>query len=254
MPAPTGRSPPRPRGGPPDVRLLGGYFVFDSPDAALLVSLLPPLLHVRGVERLSTLVRLVGEEADEPRPGRDLVLTRLVEVLLIEALRSTQADDAPPGLLRGLADPRLAAAIRQMHGDPARAWTVAAAGGDGRALALGLLRPLHARGRPAADGVPPRLAHGARQDLLRRNDLGLAEIAERVGYGSASAFSTAFSRHVGQSAESICAPAIDRHVEVTSAVAPVSWKAHTSTSQYCMDSIRNQTRSFADVRTLRHTR
>src|SRR5678815_4342646 len=44
------------RGGRPDVRLLGGYFVFDSADAALLVSLLPALIHVRGVERLSVLV------------------------------------------------------------------------------------------------------------------------------------------------------------------------------------------------------
>ena len=90
------------RGGRPDVRLLGGWFVFDSPDTALLVSLLPSLVHVRGVERLSMLVRLVGEEASERRPGRDLVLTRLVEVLLIEALRATPGDDAPPGLVRGL--------------------------------------------------------------------------------------------------------------------------------------------------------
>ena len=92
------------RGGRPDVRLLGGWFVFDSPDSAVLVSLLPSLVHVRGIERLSVLVRLVGEEASERRSGRDLVLTRLVEVLLIEALRATPGEDAPPGLLRGLAD------------------------------------------------------------------------------------------------------------------------------------------------------
>ena len=54
------------------------YFVFDSPDSVLLVSLLPSLLHVRGVERFSVLVRLVGEEASERKSGRDLVLTRLV--------------------------------------------------------------------------------------------------------------------------------------------------------------------------------
>ncbi len=107
-------------GGPPDVRLLGGYFVFDSPDGALLSSLLPAVIHVRGSERLSTLVRLVGEESSEAAPGRELVLTRLVEVLLIEALRTTPAEDAPPGLLRGLADARLAPAIRQIHDDVAR--------------------------------------------------------------------------------------------------------------------------------------
>src|SRR6185503_12179682 len=113
------------RGGRPDVRLLGGWFAVDSPDAALLVSLLPALVHVRGAERLSVLVRLVGEEANEQRPGHDLVLTRLVEVLLIEALRATPGENAPPGLLRGLADARLAAALRQMHGQVAHSWTVA---------------------------------------------------------------------------------------------------------------------------------
>ena len=107
------------------MRLLGGYFVFDSPDAALLVSLLPALVHVRGAERLSVLVRLVGEESSERRSGRDLVLTRLVEVLLIEALRSSSGEDAPPGLLRGLADSQLAPAMREMHGQLARSWTVA---------------------------------------------------------------------------------------------------------------------------------
>src|SRR5260221_7374732 len=53
------------RGGRPDVRLLGGYFVFDSPDAALLVSLLPALVHVRGAPRLSILVLLLAEESSE---------------------------------------------------------------------------------------------------------------------------------------------------------------------------------------------
>ena len=107
------------RGGRPDVRMLGGWFAFDSPDATLLVSLLPSLVHVRGVERLSILVRLVGEEASERRAARDLVLTRLVEVLLIEALRATPGEDAPPGLLRGLADERLAPAIRRCTGNSA---------------------------------------------------------------------------------------------------------------------------------------
>ena len=35
------------------------------------------------------------------------------------------------------------------------------------------------------------------KELLRREEIGIAEVAERVGYGSASTFSTAFSRYVG---------------------------------------------------------
>ena len=187
------------RGGRPDVRLLGGYFVFDSPDAPLLVSLLPALLHVRGVERLSLLVKLVGEESIERRSGRDLVLARLVELLLIEALRSKPDDDTPPGLLRGLADMRLAAAIRHIHGDPARSWTVAQL-----AKKVALSRSAFFDRFSRAVGLPPmeyllawRMA--VAKNLLRHDDIGLAEVAERVGYSSASTFSTAFSRHVGQS-------------------------------------------------------
>jgi len=186
------------RGGPPDVRLLGGWFAFDSPDAALLVSLLPALVHVRGAERLSVLVRLVGEESSEQRPGRDLVLTRLVEVLLIEALRSTPGENAPPGLLRGLADTRLAAAMRQMHGQLARSWTVAQL-----AKTAALSRSAFFERFTRTVGLPPmeyllawRMA--VAKDLLRRHDFRLDEVAERVGYGSASTFSTAFSRHVGR--------------------------------------------------------
>jgi len=73
-PAPTGEVRHGTRGGRPDVRLLGGYFVFGSPETALLASLLPALVHVFGAERLSVLVRLVGDESSQRRSGRDLQL------------------------------------------------------------------------------------------------------------------------------------------------------------------------------------
>jgi AraC-like DNA-binding protein len=197
-PAPTGEVRHGTRGGRPDVRLLGGYFVFDSPDAALLVSLLPALVHVRGVERLSVLVRLVGEESRAARSGRELVLTRLVEVLLIEALRSSSGDDAPPGLLRGLADQRLAAGDAADAQRPRALMDHGAARAEGGAVALVVLRALHAGGRPAADGIPAGVAHGPCQEAAAPARPGIGEVAQRVGYSSASTFSTAFSRHVGQ--------------------------------------------------------
>ncbi|MFC5607616.1 AraC family transcriptional regulator [Variovorax soli] len=184
--------------GPPDVRLLGGYFVFESPDAPLLVSLLPQLVHVRGQVRLAALVQLVGDEAREQRAGRELVLTRLAEVLLIEALRSSGGASAAPGLVRGLADARLAAAIRQMHEKPSQPWTVAQLA-DEAALSRSAFFERFSR----AVGLAPmeylvawRMALAKK--LLRGGELALAEVAERVGYSSASTFSTAFSRHVGQ--------------------------------------------------------
>ena len=181
----------------PDVLLLLGNCVFGSPDAALLVSLLPQLVHVRGEKRLATLVQLVGEESRERRPARDVILARLLEVLLIEALRSTTGTEASPGLVRGLADGRLAAAIRRMHEEPTRSWTVAQL-----AKEAALSRSAFFERFNRAVGVAPmeyllawRMALA--KSLLRRSDGSITDIAQRVGYSSASTFSVAFTRHVG---------------------------------------------------------
>lgn len=197
-PSPVGEVRHGRQDGEPDVRLLGGYFVLDSPDAGLLVSLLPALMHLRGIERLSTLARIVGEEARDVRPGHDLVLARLVEVMLVEALRSIEGESAAPGLLRGLGDARLAVAIRQIHADPAHPWTVTELAHE-----AALSRSVFFERFTRAVGVPPmeyllvwRMAIA--KDLLRQRELDLAGVAEHVGYSSASTFSTAFSRHVGQ--------------------------------------------------------
>jgi len=185
--------------GAPEVRLLVGHFVFGSPDAALLVSLLPQLMHVRAQKRLATLVQLVGDESRAQRPARNVVLSRLLEVLLIEALRSTEGAAAPPGLLRGLADERLALAIRRMHESPARPWTVAQL-----AKAAALSRSAFFERFSRAVGVAPieyllawRMAMA--RSLLRLNEHNVAEVAQRVGYSSGSTFSVAFTRHVGLS-------------------------------------------------------
>ena len=183
--------------GPAETRMLGGYFAFESPDAALLVSLLPTLLHIQGVERLRQLVQMVREESLELRSGRELVLGRLVEILLVEALRSTSAHDTTPGLLRGLADARLGAAMRHMHADPAHPWTVGELA-EKAALSRSAFFERFSRGvglAPMAYLLAWRMALA--KNLLRQNKFALAEIAERIGYGSASSFSTAFSRHVG---------------------------------------------------------
>jgi len=185
------------RSGPPDVRFLIGYCVFGSPDAALLVSLLPQLVHVRGEKRLATLVQLVREESREQRPAREVILARLLEVLLIEALRSMAGTAASPGLVRGLADERLAAALRQMHESPSRPWTIAQL-----AKEAALSRSAFFERFSRAVGVAPmeyllawRMAMAKKLLLLKEG--GIAEVAQRVGYSSASTFSVAFTRHVG---------------------------------------------------------
>lgn len=182
---------------PVDVLLLVGHCAFGSPDAALLVSLLPQLVHVRGEPRLATIVQLVADESRAQRPAREVILARLLEVLLIEALRSSSGSGASPGLLRGLADERLALALRHIHEHVAAPWTVAQL-----AKQAALSRSAFFERFSRAVGMAPmayllawRMALA--KDLLRRQDGGVAEVAERVGYASASAFSVAFTRHVG---------------------------------------------------------
>lgn len=182
---------------PVDLQLLVGYCTFNSPDTALLVSLLPQLVHVRGEARLSTLVHMVGEESRAARPARDVVLARLLEVLLIEALRSAAGTTASQGLLRGLADERLAVALRHMHANLTQPWTVAQL-----ANVAALSRSAFFERFSRAMGVAPMVyllgwRMALAKNLLRQHDVGVAEVAERVGYGSASAFSVAFARHVG---------------------------------------------------------
>ncbi len=183
---------------PPDVRMLVGYCTFASPDARLLVSLLPQLVHVRGEPTLTTLVSLVHTEFRARRPARDVVLARLLDVLLIEALRSAPAHAASAGLVRGLADERLAVAIRRMHEQPTLPWTVAELAREA-AMSRSAFFVRFSR----LMGMTPmeyllgwRIALAKR--MLSRDGATVADVAERVGYGSASAFSVAFTRHVGQ--------------------------------------------------------
>jgi AraC-like DNA-binding protein len=183
--------------GPINLRMQVGLCSFASPDAALLVSLLPAMVVTRGEPRLATLMQLVGDETRQSRPGRELVLERLLEVLLIEALRSGTDTASVPSVARGLSDDRLVAALRAIHAKPAHGWTVA----DLAAEAAMSRSAFFARFSRIV-GLPPmeyllawRMAIAKR--LLRTREFAIEHVAARVGYGSASTFSTAFTRHVG---------------------------------------------------------
>lgn len=196
-------APGRFRAGPADgpvlFRMRVGHCRFGSADAALLVQLLPRVILMRDVSRLALLMQLVDEETRAGRPARELVLERLLEVLLIEALRSESVAATAPGIVRGLSDERLSSALRALHADPGHAWTIAAL-----ARIASLSRSAFFARFTRTLGVPPmeylltwRMALA--QQMLRASDTGIAGIAERVGYSSASTFTAAFTRHIGVS-------------------------------------------------------
>ena len=166
---------------------------------------LPRVLHVPGREGrtpLAPLVAAISAEAFDGGPGSDLVMARLSDALLTQALRHHAVGDdtagsLPPGWLAGLRDPYVATALGAVHADPARRWTVAALAAE-----AGLSRAAFAQRFTAGVGQPPmrylldlRLQHA--RTLLRDRRLTVAAVASRVGYGSDVAFAAAFRRATG---------------------------------------------------------
>lgn len=191
--------------GEAEFRMLGGYFQFDPANLALLTGLLPAFVHIRAADaaagRLGRMIALIADEALSDRPGRDLVVERWVEILLVEGLRHRPEGGAAEraGLLRGLADPHLARALRRLHAEVSAGWTVASL-----AREAGLSRSAFSERFARTVGASPmdyliqwRMALA--KDLLQREAPPLETVAAAVGYQSASAFSTAFRRRVGRS-------------------------------------------------------
>ncbi|CZT37235.1 AraC family transcriptional regulator [Rhizobium sp. 9140] len=182
---------------PVDVTAMVGHCSFLANDKQLLSSLLPDIVHTRGERRLTDLVRMIHAEMVGGLAARDMILSRLLEVLFIDALRSAGAAETSPGLLRGLSDMRLAPALRRIHQDPSGGLSV-----EELAETSAMSRSAFFERFRRQVGVPPmeyvtgwRMALA--KDLLVRREAPLAEIARRIGYASASAFSVAFTRRVG---------------------------------------------------------
>jgi len=166
-----------------------------------IVTALPARL-VRPLDALPTSAPLLGllfSEAFGERQGRQEVLNRLFEVVLIELLRSYLAEaGANAGLLRGLGHPQLARALDAMHTHPAHAWTL-----DALATEAAMSRAAFAANFKEVIGSTPgdyltRWRISVAQALLREG-LPLKLVAERVGYASQPGFLRAFKAVVGSS-------------------------------------------------------
>ncbi len=186
----------------PTVSLLGGYFAFDAINAPMLTGLLPKLLHIRAddpaIESVEPIVELVRRETTQQRSGQSLVLTSLVEIMLVEALRATPSTLHTTGVLAGLRDPQLAVALRCIHTEAAHPWALATL-----AREAGMSRSSFAERFARVVGMTPlnyllqwRIA--VAKTMMAHEQKSVAETALAVGYQSASGFSTAFSRETGR--------------------------------------------------------
>lgn len=191
--------------GEPEFVALGGTFRIEQINAPLLLALLPSIIHIPASEartgRLHRMVELITEECANDEPGKEMLLQRLLEVLLVEALRwrGIDGDEDRAGLLRAMRDPSLARVLRSMHANVRANWTVA-----GLAEVAGLSRSAFAARFGETLGCGPieylaRWRMALAKDALVRGAKTLDRIADEIGYESASAFSTAFRKRLGLS-------------------------------------------------------
>jgi AraC-like DNA-binding protein len=184
-----------------DTIMLSGTYQMQREIGQRLFGALPQVL-VRPIEAGdNALVRLLETEMTKTDPGQELVLDRILDLVLVSVLRAWLAapGQGAPAWYRAQHDPVVGAALRMLHNEPARPWTVA-----GLATESGVSRAALARRFTALVGEPPmnyltslRLALAA--DLLREQDATIGSVARKVGYGSSFALSTAFKRVRGMS-------------------------------------------------------
>ena len=186
---------------PSAVTMLHGIYELHGSAGDRFLHLLPPITTVPAGPRTRPLLELLAAEAARDEPGQDAVLQRLLDLLLVIALRSwgTSAVSRPVGWLGALADPAIGRALQMLHADPRWRWTTAAL-----AQKVGMSRAAFCARFTGLVGEPPmayliswRMTLAA--DRLRSTDVTIAAVAREVGYDSAFSFSTAFKRTHGKS-------------------------------------------------------
>lgn len=194
-------------GGGAATTLICGAVRFDHPAALDLVALLPELLHLGTQDLIQSdwtqaTLRLIAAEASGLRPGGEAVITRLSDILVIQAIRGWIATDpgAHTGWLGALRDPQIGRAISLVHRHPERDWTVATLAGQvAMSRSSFAARFTQLVGEPAMSYLTRRRMHLAFDRLSHDEGLTVGELAGRLGYHSEAAFSRAFKRVNGSS-------------------------------------------------------
>jgi AraC-like DNA-binding protein len=191
------------QGGAPTT-LICGAVRFDHPVAANLVGMLPQMIHIAASDGpranwMYGLFQLMAAEARDFQPGGEAVITRLADVLVIQAIRAwlETAPAARTGWLGALQDQQIGRALALIHRDPARPWTVASLANE-----LALSRSAFAArftelvNEPVMQYVT-RWRMQIAKSALETDGSTVAELADRLGYRSEAAFARAFKRVIG---------------------------------------------------------
>jgi AraC-like DNA-binding protein len=188
-----------------DARYIGGLFRFDGGRLPPILASLPAIIHVPAGPTgtpawLQAISHFLLHESSEIQPGAELMVSRLIDLLVIRALR-TWSSSAPGrlGFIAGLSDDRIANALAALHAAPYRAWTVPELAGI-----ASMSRSSFADHFSATVGEAPlryltrwRLHLAA--EMLSGGTMRVSEVAQRVGYASDAAFSRAYKACFGYS-------------------------------------------------------
>ena len=188
----------------PETSFVTGAFVLEDPLARQILAVLPPVIRMRpeveqGVPSFLENIQFITREVETGRPGSEIVLLRMADVIFIQILRAYLArvpDDGGTGFLGALRDPSTAAALGAMHHRPEAPWTVASLAEE-----VGLSRSVFAARFAQLVGEPPlgyltrlRMQKAA---LLLREGATLARASHLTGYASEASFSHAFRQWAG---------------------------------------------------------
>jgi AraC-like DNA-binding protein len=186
-----------------DIRFVCGFLGCDAKPFNPLLEALPRLFQVSlgaaGKGWVGPLIRLAVDECQARRAGSESILAKASELMFVQAIR-LYTDTLPSdsrGWLAGLRDRHVGAALRLIHGQPSKPWTL-----DGLARETGLSRTVFAERFTRLVGVAPMqyVARWRLQLAARRLEApggSMAEIAAEAGYESEAAFSRAFKKHAG---------------------------------------------------------
>ena len=199
--------------------LICGTVRFDHPAAHQLIRLLPKLICIEAwqspqMEWIQSTLRLMAAEAKVMRPGGETIITRLADILVIQAIRSWMSKDplAKAGWLGALQDKQVGYAILLIQRNPAQRWTVASLANE-----VGMSRSAFAARFKELVGEPPmqyitRWRMNLALTWLKKEDASLSELSHRLGYQSEAAFSRTFKRVTGSSPG---AARLNKHNDIT---------------------------------------
>lgn len=177
------------------VMFVGAYHSFGE-IGDRLIRALPPVIRLAPDQWDGALVPILAEEVMKDHPGQIAVLDRLLDLVVVSALRTwfDRAEAEPPAWYQAQSDPVVGKALRLLQSNPAESWTVA-----GLASEVNVSRSVLARRFTELVGDPPMTFLTAWRidlaaDLLRKPDTTIGAVADLVGYSSPFALSSAFKR------------------------------------------------------------